>query len=287
MSMYKGPRNLEEVVGWSIVSSGPARWEWPIQTESLSRSHVEGDAPAEETAWRRRQGCISGLKTAKAVGQESAWSEKPLGVGGGGAGEGCEANFVFHSEILKKKSGHISTCFINYHISECSTFFSPLFFHDESLAGKDQMNMYHWSSKAQIKHLVNFMVKDFQSKRWGRELKKDDASGFLCCFKDCSKGTVVWSSNDSLSPRSILFFQFTLVSPLDFTSFAVLGKKQNWFSEGKLWKIVWVSLISCWIHFVKRSRENTRTREAEMVPFSSISSGQRKAAFTEWSPLHL
>ena len=66
---------------------------------------------------------------------------------------------------------------INHRISECSIFFFPLFFNDESLAGKDQMNTYHWSSKDQIKHLVNFMVKDFQSKRWGRDLKKDDASG--------------------------------------------------------------------------------------------------------------
>ena len=78
---------------------------------------------------------------------------------------------------------------INHRISECSIFFFPLFFNDESLAGKDQMNTYHWSSKDQIKHLVNFMVKDFQSKRWGRELKKDDASGVLCCLKDFSKGT--------------------------------------------------------------------------------------------------
>lgn len=128
MSMYKGPRNLEEVVGWSIVSSGPARWEWPIQTESLSRSHVESDAPAEETAWRRRQGCISGLKTAKAVGQESAWSEKPLGVGGGGAGEGCEANSVFHSEILKKKIWpHFHTLHQLPHLWVFYFFFSIIF----------------------------------------------------------------------------------------------------------------------------------------------------------------
>ena len=36
------------------------------------------------------------------------------------------------------------------------------------------------------------MVKDFQSKNEeGGELKKDKASGFLCCFKDFSKGTVL------------------------------------------------------------------------------------------------
>lgn len=126
--------------------------EWPEEPESvpghrlgekcLHRGRLQGEwhRPAS-VSWNRRLSASRGSGSCK--------SEKPLSMG-------VElgktwANFILYSEIVKKKNLHT----INYHIFECSLF-SPLFFNDGSLAGKDQMNTNHWSSKDQVKRLVKF-----------------------------------------------------------------------------------------------------------------------------------
>ena len=90
---FKAP---EEAVDWSLTL-GAARLEWPTETESLSRSHVEGEVPQHKRLQKNETGSslwAESKGSVRAVGWESAQSEKPLGVGGGGAGESCGANFI-------------------------------------------------------------------------------------------------------------------------------------------------------------------------------------------------
>ena len=98
---FKAP---EEAAAWSLTS-GAARVEWPTETESLSRLHVVGGVPLHERRRKNETGSslwAESKGSVRAVGWEIAQSEKPQGVGGGGAGESCGANFISILRYIRK-----------------------------------------------------------------------------------------------------------------------------------------------------------------------------------------
>lgn len=66
---------------------------------------MEGEVPQHKRLQKNETGSslwAESKGSVRAVGWESAQSEKPLGVGGGGAGESCGANFISILRYIRK-----------------------------------------------------------------------------------------------------------------------------------------------------------------------------------------
>lgn len=143
--------------------------------------------------------------------------------------------------------------FINDNIFECSVF--SIIFKWWLISRKGSNEHILLIIKGPNKASSQFHGQGLSKQEEGRDGREMMLLAFYAVWKISQTAPPPCDPATTPQAHNLLYSQFPFISPLDFYVIRGAGEKQNWFKKGNCDKWFWVSLFSCWVHFINETKK--------------------------------